>query len=77
MNQKSSPQRTYGVIGAQALNSFGDFASKIAASYLVAATMSENQAAVWAGIISFIYIVPYVVLSPFVGRILSADSTGA
>ncbi len=69
MNQKSSPQRAYGVIGAQALNSFGDFASKIAASYLVAATMSENQAAVWAGIISFIYIVPYVVLSPFVGRV--------
>ncbi len=69
MNQNLPSCHGYGLIGAQALNSFGDFASKISASYLVAATMSENQAAIWAGIISFIYIVPYVILSPFVGKI--------
>lgn len=60
---------SYRLIATQGLNAFGDHAAKITASALVAATFPERQAAVWVGVISALYVLPYVFLAPVAGRL--------
>ena len=69
MNAASSSSASYRLVLSQGLNAFGDHLAKIVASSLVAATFAEAQAAVWVGIISFLYIAPYVVLAPVTARL--------
>ncbi|MEM9160731.1 MAG: MFS transporter, partial [Verrucomicrobiota bacterium] len=77
MKSSSSLLKPYTLVGAQALNSFSDHVCKIVASGLVAATMPEHRAAVWVGIVSFLYIVPYIVLAPFFGKLTRKWSKSA
>ncbi|MDQ8179961.1 MFS transporter [Pelagicoccus sp. SDUM812005] len=60
---------SYRLIVTQGLNAFGDHVAKITASALVAATFVERQAAVWVGVISALYVLPYIFLAPVAGRL--------
>lgn len=59
----------YRLIVSQGLNAFGDHCSKIVVASLVAASFEEKQASVLVGAISILYILPYVLLGPVVGRL--------
>lgn len=65
---------SYRLIVTQGLNAFGDHFAKITASALVAATFVEQQAAVWVGVISTLYVLPYVFLAPVAGRLTNRFS---
>ncbi len=69
MSTNASLSSSYRLIVTQGLNAFGDHAAKITASALVAATFVERQAAVWVGVISALYVLPYIFLAPVAGRL--------
>ncbi len=68
MNTHAPFSFSYRLIGSQALNAFGDHCAKIVVSALIAALFPERQAAVWVGLVSFLYIAPYILFAPFAGR---------
>ncbi|MBD5782005.1 MFS transporter [Pelagicoccus sp. NFK12] len=65
---------SYRLIVTQGLNAFGDHAAKITASALVAACFPERQAAVWVGVVSALYVLPYIFLAPVAGRLTNRFS---
>ncbi|MDQ8186735.1 MFS transporter [Pelagicoccus sp. SDUM812002] len=65
---------SYRLIVTQGLNAFGDHAAKITASALVAATFAERQAAVWVGVVSALYVLPYIFLAPLAGTLTNRYS---
>ncbi|EDY85163.1 transporter, major facilitator family, putative [Verrucomicrobiia bacterium DG1235] len=60
---------SYRLIASQGLNAFGDHCAKITASALIAATFPERQAAVWVGVVSALYVLPFIFLAPVAGRL--------
>ncbi|MDQ8202881.1 MFS transporter [Pelagicoccus sp. SDUM812003] len=74
MNVQTASLFSYRLILAQALNAFGDHGAKIVASSLVAASFPERQAALWVGVISFLYLAPYVLCAPLAGRLARRHS---
>ncbi|MBC2606220.1 MFS transporter [Pelagicoccus albus] len=76
--QKSAPlSYSYRLIGSQGLNALGDHIAKITASALVAALFPERQAAVWVGVISALYVLPYIFLAPVAGKLTGRFSKSA
>jgi len=59
----------YALITAHGLNNFGDHVCKLVASTLIGATLPASQAAFLVGLVSLIYIAPYVGLSPLAGSL--------
>lgn len=74
MSTNAPLSSSYRLIVTQGLNAFGDHAVKITASALVAATFVEHQAAVWVGVISALYVLPYIFLAPVAGRLTNRYS---
>lgn len=74
MSSNASLSSSYRLVATQGLNAFGDHAAKITASALIAATFAERQAAVWVGVVSALYVLPYIFLAPMAGRLTSRFS---
>ncbi|MBK1876648.1 MFS transporter [Pelagicoccus mobilis] len=74
MNANVPLSSSYRLVVTQGLNAFGDHAAKITASALVAATFPEKQAAIWVGVVSALYVLPYIFLAPIAGRLTSRFS---
>lgn len=74
MNSNAPSSLSYRLIASQGLNAFGDHCAKITVSGLIAAVFPERQAAVFVGVVSALYVIPYILLAPVAGRLSSRFS---